>query len=230
MISTDTNHMLIDYVERLMMEKFVTEPFHNLYFIYKKKIEKLNCGGTCSDKTLSFYDNLNALGIKAYLHSAFIKNKEIHRLVSVELNNSIYYADIGNGWPSVKLFPKDYEIEYTAFGIRFMTKIKESCLEVYINRENKEYHSVDIPFQSKKNEEILKDIQNRFDDTITYPFSNGIRFSQIIDDSFLFLRDDTLFIYSNGQKVRKISGFEQKNLSETLKKYFHFDIEKILYK
>ncbi|ETR71906.1 MAG: hypothetical protein OMM_02131 [Candidatus Magnetoglobus multicellularis str. Araruama] len=228
MISKIFNKMSVKYVESLMLEKFKKEPFHNLYFLFNKKPENLSLGGTCSDKTLSFYNQLRRVKIESHLHSAFIKKQEIHRLVSITLNNKIYYADIGNGWPSIKLFPKDREIKYNAYGMIYQTIIKSSSLDVYLSRDGKKYHSVEIPFHSKKHEDIMEDINNRFNKNITYPFTGGIRFSQIVQDHFLFFRDDTLSIYSYDHAVKKISGISKNNLAKTLKQYFNFDMEKIL--
>lgn len=227
MISKKFNEMRVKYVESLILEKFKREPFHNLYFIFHKIPKKLTLGGTCSDKALSFYNKLKSVNIETHLHSAFIKNQEIHRLVSVALNKKIYFADIGNGWPSIRLFPKDHEVEYRSYGMIYRTIIKESSLDVYIARDGKEYHSAEIPFRSKNHEDIMDDIKNRFNANISYPFSGGIRFSQIIQENFLFLRDDTLFIYSNDNAVKKISGITQDHLAETLKQYFNFDMAKI---
>jgi len=227
MILNKSDDHFVKHVERLMLNKFKEEPFHNLYFIYKTKPKGFNFGGTCSDKVLSFYKKLRDLKFETKLHSSVINNKEIHRLVSVTLNNKVYYADVGNGWPSIKLFPKDYEIEYKSYGMTYRSILKESSLEVYITRDNKKKLSVTIPFHSKTHEEIMQDIHNRFDQNIEYPFTGGIRFSQIIHDKFLFLRDDTLYIYSYDSAVKKIVGFEPGNLSETLKHNFNFDIASV---
>ena len=228
MKSADSNFTQVKYVESLMLEKFKTEPFHNLYFFYKQIPKTLKFGGTCSDKTLSFFCKLSEIGIEAHLHSAFIKNKEIHRMVSVIIDGKTYYADVGNGWPSIKLFPEDYEIEYTCYGLIYSTVINEKSLDIYLTRNGQKYLSVVIPFRSRSHEDIMDDIKNRFDEKNVYPFSRGIRFSQIIHENFLFLRGDTLYIYTDNSDVTEISGLDQNNLPAIIKQYFNFDVGKML--
>ncbi len=56
-----------------------------------------------------------------------------------------------------------------------------------------------------------------------YPFSEKIRFAQIVAARFLFLRDTKLHIYSeNGKEV--ISGITSDRLSETLLNEFNFNL------
>jgi len=85
-----------------------------------------------------------------------------------------------------------------------------------------------IPFRSRSHEDIMDDIKNRFDEKNVYPFSRGIRFSQIIHENFLFLRGDTLYIYTDNSDVTEISGLDQNNLPAIIKQYFNFDVGKML--
>ena len=113
------------FVESLILQKFMTEPFHNFYFMGGLSNDSLEFGGTCSEKTLSLKKVLDRSGIQANLHTAFIKKKEIHRLIKVTIDEGEFFADIGNGWPSVKLYPVDQDIEYHCFGMCFRTELKD---------------------------------------------------------------------------------------------------------
>ncbi|BBM87110.1 arylamine N-acetyltransferase [Candidatus Uabimicrobium amorphum] len=214
----------INYVESLMLNKFKTEPFHNLYLLSKTTPKTLIYGGTCSDKTLSFLNTLKSLGIEAKLHSSLINNQNIHRLVAVNIEGQTYFADVGNGWPSIKLFPKHYEVRYTCYGITYRSEIKPYSLKVYQTRRGEERLSTEIPFESKNEQQIMDDIKNRFDGSVEYPFSTGLRFSQVVDDKFLFLRDDTLLFFCECDKPQDITNIDREKASDIIKKHFQFDV------
>ena len=59
-------------VETLMLEKFRSEPFHNLKLLYGRPRQSGLKGGTCSDKTLSFLSAAEQAGFDVALHTGFI--------------------------------------------------------------------------------------------------------------------------------------------------------------
>ena len=213
----------VQLVENVLLKKFQTEPFHNFYLIYNLQPKTLKYGGTCSDKTLSLLYTLKEMGIPARLHSSIINDQEIHRLVSVIINGKVYFADVGNGWPSIKLFPKDHEIVYSNYGITYRSTIQNKSVYVYQERRGKEKLSTIIPFSSKSEKEIMKDIENRFNGSIVYPFSDKLRFSLVVGDKFLFLRDKTLYFYCEKQNIKEIVGIERKDVQQKIKEHFCFD-------
>jgi len=212
-------------VEALMRKKFRTEPFHNLYLLYSIPQTTLAHGGTCSDKTLSLHQALQGLGVPASLHTAFIRGEEIHRLVSVQLGSRRFFADVGNGWPSIKLYPLDREVSYACYGMRFRSAIQGRRMSIYNYRNGVERHQMDISFDSKPDEQILADIKARFDGGVEYPFSHGIRFSQVVGEEFMFLRDDRLEIYAEDSSCRTISGIDPGQIRDVIEQHFGFDIE-----
>ncbi len=212
-------------VEALMLHQFRTEPFHNLRMLPQLALPLPACGGTCSDKAMSFQAAVTKLGIPAFLHSAFIGGREIHRLVRVLIEGRTYFADVGNGWPSIHLYPSDREVSYRCYGMRFRTSLHDTHLRVYNLRGGVERHQQDIPVRSRPEREILDDIEHRFDRGITYPFSDGIRFSQVVDDAFLFLRDDRLEIHRDRSPPRFIDGLSPNKLEQTLREHFRYGDE-----
>ena len=95
------------------------------------------------------------------------------------------------------------------------------CLKVYHKSDNHEYLQMRIMFKKRPEREILDEINNRFNHDIIYPFSNRIRFSAVVDDEFLFLRDDKLLIFSESEPS-KIIHYRMENIEQILFKYFGY--------
>jgi arylamine N-acetyltransferase len=214
----------LDSVIDLMEQKFRDEPFHTLHMLYSESIGHQVPGGTCSDKTLSFIREARKRGFDAKLHTAFIGGKEIHRLARLNIGEKVFFADVGNGWPSLYPYPADEPITHTCFGMTFRTEIGEGMLSVYHRTEDKECLQMEIMLSSRPEEEILAEIKERFSSNITYPFANRMRFSAIVDDEFRFLRDNTLFIYREKSNVKRISVAEDQ-WQNTLLEYFRWDVK-----
>jgi len=214
----------IAFVEKIMLDKYRNEPFHNLNLLYKNTVSTSISGGTCSDKTLSFIDSARKSGVDVALHSGFIGGKEIHRLAKVRINNKNYFADVGNGWPALKLYPSDLEVNFTCFGMRFRTEITSSQVNVYHERLGKEVLQLSINIQSRPEQDIRADIASRFSSGNVYPFSNSIRFSLVVGKRFLFLRGDRLEVYSD-DKVEIIEGIQQSDIANIISHNFGFDIK-----
>ena len=181
----------------LMEISFQHEPFHTLNLVLEASFNHQVPGGTCSDKSLSFRRLAQEHGFDAYLHNAFIGGKDCHRLVRVELEGSVYFADVGNGWPAVIPYPAHEPIQYTVFGISFRSEITSDFISVFNNTGNGEKLMVKIPFNAKTEEEILHDIDHRFSEGTEYPFSGKVRFSAISGDEFLFLKGPSFRKYSS---------------------------------
>lgn len=212
--------------EEIILEGFLTEPFHNLYFKYNIVPTTYLYGGSCSDKVLSTYNKLKGEGFSVRLWSSLVKGLETHRLINISIDGKTYFADVGNAWPSVKMFPKDEEIEYESYGILFKSVINEDTLDIYNCRDDREILSVSVLLDSKPEEEIFKDIEDRFSIDIDYPFRDRIRFAQIIDEVFFFLRDEMLYVYSKKENYKiNVSIDNEIDLKDVLMKYFGFDLD-----
>ena len=185
-----------------MDASFRNEPFHTLNLILEPSIHNIP-GGTCSDKSLSFRNLARKNGFNAFLHNAFIRGMDTHRLVRIELDGLVYFADIGNGWPAVIPFPAHESIQYTAFGMSFRSKLSNEIVSVFHKIGNEEKLMVEIPIKPKSEEEILHDIAHRFSKGTEYPFSGKVRFSAISGDEFLFLRGSYLLKFSSDRKHSK---------------------------
>ena len=207
----------------LMEQKFRGEPFHTLQMLYGESVGRQVPGGTCSDKTLSFIHEARKKGFDAKLHTAFIDGKEIHRLARLNLDGRVFFADVGNGWPSLYPYPADEPITHSCFGVTFRTEISDSVLSVYYRIEDKEQLQMEIMITPRPEEEILTEIKERFSSDIAYPFTNRMRFSAIVDDEFRFLRENVLFIYREGN-VTQIS-VAKDQWQNTLLEYFGWDVK-----
>jgi hypothetical protein len=214
--------MSLQTAEQLLFSTFRDVPFHSLYFYYNKRPTTFRCGGSCSDKVLHAFDLFNQNGFDVHLHSSYIREVECHKMLRLVIDDLVYFADVGNAWPAVKLFPADREISYSSYGILFYTKLSEGRVNVFQQRDGESEESVSIPIQSKAEDIIAKDIECRFEKS--YPFDWDIRFAQIIDDKFLFLRETDLYTYTaSGIEIE--SGITAEKLPEYLKDRFNFDLD-----
>ncbi len=211
--------------EKLILESFCKEPFHSLFYYYKlKQSDICNEGGTCSDKVLLVRTKLRKEGFDVKLHSSFINGKECHRLLNIKIDNKIYFADVGNAWPSYKLFSANEVTNYKCFGINFRTNVSPDQITISQKRHDFKGETVCIPIESKPENRILNDIKVRFESTEDFPFADKFRFAQIIGSEFLFIRDNELHRYSN-------SGYSKEpvfNHQEILLKLFGFDLSAFL--
>lgn len=209
----------------LIEQSFREEPFHTLRMLYNKHVWKHVAGGTCSDKVISFVEMVSAAGFSATICNAFIGNQEIHRIARLTIDERVYFVDVGNGWPSLMPYPTDESIEYTRFGMTFRTVIRNDRIMVFHQspgvKGGKEYKQMEILLTPRAEKDVMNDIEKRFDaeNIGKYPFSNRMRFSAIIDDKFLFLRDNSLLIYEkNG--LEEIISVTEDEWENTLLQYF----------
>lgn len=213
----------IHAVETLMLECFQTEPFHNLHLIYGSRLKSVVPGGTCSDKTLSFVAAGVDAGFDVSLHTAFIGGREIHRLARVCVEDRFFFADVGNGWPSLKLYPADHEISFRCFGMGFRTEIVDGRVLVFHEKRGRESLQLEIDVRARSQSQIRSDIAERFTSGIEYPFSNSLRFSLVRGSRFLFLRGDRLEIYQESG-FACFEGLDDRQVPAVLHDHFGYDI------
>ena len=216
--------MTVHLAQQILLDKFIQEPFHNLYLLNNVHPVTMAYGGTCSDKALSYLAATKVAGLDAYLHSARIGGKDIHRLVRLEINNQRYFADIGNGWPSIQLIPAAAPILYECYGMRFRTAIENGVITVYHRKRNVEKKQMEIDVAAKSETELYHSIENRFSTKIIYPFSSQLRFSMVVGKRFLFIRDTQLEIYSNSG-YEEVLNISMSKLQEVVEEYFGYDIK-----
>ncbi|QZE15409.1 arylamine N-acetyltransferase [Halosquirtibacter laminarini] len=221
-----SNELSREQIENIIWDEFASVPFHNLYFLLNKRPVDPSYGGTCSDKVIHLYHRLNDLGVQVSLHASFINGEEGHRLLKVKCQGHSYFADIGSGWPSWHLLPLDTPYEYTSFGISYKTEVGSNSLNVHFIRPEKRSWQISIPYKSKSQEEIWYDIETRFEKDNNDVFLHSVRFSQIVEDRFLFLRGDELWIYTDNSAPTFIS-LKGTPLSNILLKYFKFNLGKL---
>ena len=218
--------MSVRLAQKILLDKFRQEPFHNLYLLNNIKSVVTKYGGTCSDKTLSYLSAVRAAGLDAYLHSARIGGQEIHRLVRLEIDNERYFADIGNGWPSLQLFPASKPVNYECYGMRYRTEIKDQVMKVFHTKHGLEKQQMELDLEEKFESVILQDISQRFNRNIVYPFQKYLRFSMVVDDKFLFIRDRCLEVYKSEQNYSEI--LVDENLEMFIQQHFKYDIRVIM--
>lgn len=212
---------ILEIAETILLEKFRTEPFHNFHRLKEtKKISSCE-GGTCSDKTKSYINTLNEKGAKADLHTALIDNKYNHQITRIEFEGHSYFADVGNGWPSIYLYPDYEEVDYHCYGMRFRSQIHNDTIKIFHTRNNIEKLQMEFNRIPQSQELVKKNINKRFANNIKYPFDKGLRFSMIVGDRFLFIRNNELQIYSENN-LKIIDGISMSNLECIVKQYFSF--------
>ena len=214
-------------VETLLLEKFRSEPFHNLNLLYGRPRQSGLKGGTCSDKTLSFLSAAKQAGFDVALHTGFIGGEEIHRLARVSIGSRVFFADVGNGWPSLRLYPADKEIRFRCFGMSFRTEITDSRVKVFHEKMGKESLQLEINLRDRPEDEIKAEIARRFSSGITYPFKNSLRFSLVMEERFLFLRGDRLEIYSD-QGMEILEGIDEPDVPAVILRHFGFDVGSLI--
>ncbi|HLV41497.1 MAG TPA: arylamine N-acetyltransferase [Brumimicrobium sp.] len=214
---------ILEIAESILMEKFRTEPFHNFRRLKETEIFSSCAGGTCSDKTRSYINTLNEKGIKANLHTALIDNKFNHQIARIEFEGHSYFADVGNGWPSIHLYPENKEVDYECYGMRFRSEIHDDTIKVYHTRNNKENLQMEFNRLPQSQRTVKENINQRFINNINYPFDRGLRFSMVVEDRFLFIRNNELQIYSD-KKWSSLDIVTVDNLPDLIKEYYYFNI------
>ncbi|MCK8045321.1 hypothetical protein MSG37_10505 [Shewanella sp. 1CM18E] len=218
--------MTVQLAQKILVDKFRSEPFHNLYLLKNALPVTTAYGGTCSDKTLSYLESAKASGLEAYLHTARIDGEEKHRLIRLEIGGQRYFADIGNGWPSIRLFSAKLSTAYECFGMRYRSEVENGLIKIYHSKRGVEKLQMEIDIAQQDEAKIYEGIANRFSSNITYPFGDELRFSMIIGQKFLFLRGTRLEIYSH-KEYQEVTNVELDNLKYEIATHFDYDISPI---
>ena len=215
----------VDAFEALMLDHFRTEPFHNLRFIYGPSLTPDVRGGTCFYKTRSIIDAGKKAGFDVFWHAGVIRVQEaewIHWVTRLHVGGRAFFADMGNGWPSVKLYPADRAVSYRCFGMGFRTEIANGRVTVFHEKHGREALQLEIDVRPRPEPEVLADIERRSSLGDVYPI-NSLRFSQVVGDRFLFLRGDRLEIYGD-QGFECVEGIEEARVPRILRDYFGLDV------
>lgn len=215
---------MIATIERLLYKHFCSVPFHNLNLLFGRPLTSSILGGTCSDKSLAFLSDVRMLGVDAFLHTANIGGKEIHRLVRININKHTYFADVGNGWPTLHLLPSDEEIKFECYGMKYRTEIVNNWMRLFHEKQGKESLQLEINMIPRSEQEILAQIKSRYSSGINYPFSQSLRFSMIVGNEFLFLRGYHLERYS--QTDFSVEELTKTAIPKTIKKEFGFNVSR----
>ncbi len=224
--------MSIKRVEKIILKLFRNEPFHNLYQYYERPFPQysLHKGGTCSVKTVSAWLKMQALkpdNITVQLHQGMVHfNQQSfdHRLLKITLRDKVYFADVGNAWPTLRLFPAHKAIKFNCYGFFFYSKLCKNHLKIYQRRDGRSSYYLTIPFSCLSEPHIRGQIKKVFSQ-LRAP-NKELRFAQIIDQQFLFLRGKQLHIYTDG--CRKQIDLAHQPISKILQTHFNFDLEKFL--
>lgn len=218
-----------DAIETLMLDHFRTEPFHNLRFIYGSSLGPGVQGGTCFYKTGRIVNVGQKAGFDVHWHHAFVRVQGVpwaHWVARFQIDGRLFFADMGNGWPSLKLYPADREVAYRFFGMGFRTEIANGRVTVFHEKHGKESLQLEIDVQPRPEPEVLADIERRSNMGDIYPI-NSLRFSLVVGSRFLFLRGDRLEIYDDGG-FECLEGINGVRVPEVLHDHFGYDVRPLL--
>ena len=188
-------------IEDVLHRSFQQVPFHNLYCLLGVENRNLSLGGTCTDKVQHFLSELRQFNIKSILHTAKLHEKYFHRVAVVEVEQVRFYADVGSGWPSVQLYPAGRAVKYSAYGVEFNSLPVQQGLQVHHSIEGQEGWRLYIPYDLKDREKERQITSQRYEKDL--PFKQGIRFSKVVDERFIFLKDLSVRIYQENYKVKE---------------------------
>lgn len=178
------------------IHRFIKQvPFHNIFILYDlPNILSSEVGGTCSDRTLLFKAKLEekiphpCLSID--LHRTYINNKKTHTILKLTIYQTVYFCDVGMGFPITKLIPQDKEIQFTSYGLVYRTKFHHQGIQVYLDEGEGEGDFFFIKTDEQNQEEIQLAIDKRWEQKEQLPFNNKFRFFFIHNDKFYRIKDD----------------------------------------
>ena len=213
-------------VLKCLEQHFREEPFHTFYHEISSLDISKSRGGTCTDLVKSFVQRLKREGCceRVDIHCAYIDKRPCHRIVKIQIHDQVFFVDPGNAWPSLGLYPLLGSTEFYAYGHTFQTVIDENTMKVY-RIYDKTYHMMDIPLGVQSPEWITEQIENRFERIECYPFYKRLRLACIVDDEFLFIRDDRLYCYGKRGVCSKILIQNSMHLEEILETNFSLSYE-----
>lgn len=203
---------------------YETIPYHNLWYALKKGFLKNNLGGICTDKNYNLYKTLESLGYLVSLHSAKINGENTHQLVLLEFENQSYLIDVGLGWPIMKPIPVFENSRFRAYGVEYESEIKGNFLHLFRLKENKKTLVYITSIYKYNQDTIMNEFKFSYDDSLNYPFRNGIRFSKMVNNEFYFLHGNILYFSEDGILYEKhIRTWEL--FDELFKELFLFDVK-----
>jgi arylamine N-acetyltransferase len=212
-----------ELILNILKHDYETVPFHNFRILLNKDME-LESGGTCSDRTLYLKQKLQLKGIKSKLHYATIKGKNIHRLLKIEIDKDPYFLDTGLGWPLIYPISLIRNEFFNFYGLTFKTIIENDKLFLFKSREGEYTISYETTVLDIEEKTIENQIKDRFFNTEQYPFTNSIRFSQIVNNEFYFLKGNILGYSEKSEfKYKTITSLEE--FIELFDKIFEFDLD-----
>ena len=212
-IKNNPSHSVLKEQIEEEIDKFLKAfPFHNLFFLYEVPINASKFGGTCTDRTQLFKEQIKKnswyKAINVLYHRAMINDKETHTILKVIINEKSYFLDVGMGFPINRLIPSYENIEFNAYGIKFQTQIIDGLIVVQSDFNNKMEELMKIPIIDQRTQAEIKELMNeRFTSKSNYPFSKGLRYMFIHKNIFYSIKHDS-------------SIFEQKKLKKYIRKYY----------
>jgi len=203
--------MILEII-KLIKQNYETIPYHNFWLVLGLGFNPTKQGGICTDKNYYFYKQLKEKGFSVSLQSAQINGQNIHQLIRINIEQKLYLIDVGLGWPIMEPIPLFRNSRQKAFGIEFSFELDKKQLCVYKIDEGKKLLNYITNIAEYKQDTVLSEIMNSYDNSIDYPFRKSIRYSRIVDDEFYFLKGDILYysvnnnIYNN--RIVNMENFE----------------------
>ena len=198
--------ILIQEIEK-EIEAFLRKvPFHSLFFIYDIDASPQHLGGTCSERCIYFKQTLEKRfpnKLNARLHRCKINGQQTHTVILVSLDGQDYIIDVGMGFPLVKAIPCFKPIDFSAYGIRFTSKISGNIIRLFSDMSGEEKLLFELDKRPQAPEQVENEIKNRFADKSIYPFGKGIRYFAIIDDTYIQIKHDNIFEGSPPPSIRR---------------------------
>lgn len=188
---------MLDSIEKDIERFWRTVPFHTLFLNYALPIENSRHGGTCSDRAVLFFEQLQlnyGADLNARLHRAYISGRKTHTVILVTINARDYLIDVGANWPAMRPFPCFEPSSFNAFGIGFRSKPDGRFLRIEMKRPEQEHYRpfLEADLESQSTEFVAEAIASRHSNQNELPFANGLRFACVDGNSFYFLKEDNL--------------------------------------
>jgi len=215
---------MIDEVESVLLEQCQHVPFHNLFYLYDLRVEDTSLGGTCSDKVLQAKKVLTEKGVQCRLHTGLLEDKYDHRLLLVYMNQEVFYADIGSGWPSYRLFPLEGSESYQVCNITFSSKNENEYTNIWHRKDGKDSWVLRVPKKLRSEKGELDRVSRRYE--MQRPFGKHVKFSQLFDDTFIFLNGLRVRIYCEGKPMQEIDLDGSNELITYIEDVFLFPIKR----
>jgi len=185
---------------KIVKNDFENVPYHNFWMILNKGLKASELGGICSDKALYLNRTLKFHNFDTVLYSAFIDGKGLHKINKVKIGSDSYFVDTGLGWPILTPIPINKEIIIRNYGLSFRTLIENNKLNILRISNNNEKLNYTILLDKNDETLVINELNDSYNKDIKYPFRNSIRFSQVIDEEFYFLKGNK-FYYSVKNKL-----------------------------